>query len=77
MRNYLRKCEDTMKISAENATRPKLSMKYADGALRITRTPGRQSTRNTVSLDDLIEPKYLSAAMIYSYFIEPGYLFEV
>ncbi|KAJ7349815.1 tyrosyl-DNA phosphodiesterase-domain-containing protein [Mycena albidolilacea] len=76
MRNYLRECKDTMKISAENATRPKLSMKYADGALRITRTPGRQNTRNTVSLDDLIEPKYLSAAMIYSYFIEPGYLFE-
>lgn len=54
-----------------------LSMKYAGGALRITRTPGRQNTPNTVSLDDLIHPNYLSSALVYSFFIENEHLFQV
>ncbi|KAJ7870435.1 tyrosyl-DNA phosphodiesterase-domain-containing protein [Mycena leptocephala] len=66
----LRQLQDDVKKNAE------LSMKYAGGALRITRTPGRQNTPNTVSLDDLIHPNYLSSALVYSFFIENEHLFQ-
>ncbi|KAJ7831482.1 hypothetical protein B0H13DRAFT_2431596 [Mycena leptocephala] len=58
-----------------NLARPPLPMKYASGALRFTRTPGRQRTPNTISLDDLIHPEDLSSALVYSFFIEDPYLF--
>ncbi|KAJ7611404.1 tyrosyl-DNA phosphodiesterase-domain-containing protein [Mycena polygramma] len=60
------------------ATRPKLDMKYAGGALRLTRTRGRgrAGTPNTVSLEDLIHPDDLSSAFVFSYCIENDLLFE-
>ncbi|KAJ6545333.1 tyrosyl-DNA phosphodiesterase-domain-containing protein [Mycena capillaripes] len=53
-------------------------MRYAAGALRPPRTPGRQRARtpNTVSLDDLIHPDDLSSAFVFSYFIENDLLFS-
>ncbi|KAF7343157.1 Phospholipase D/nuclease [Mycena venus] len=59
-----------------NLARPPLPMKYASGALRLTRTPGRKHTPNTISLDDLIHPEDLSSALVYSFFIEDPYLFN-
>jgi hypothetical protein len=72
----LRRLQDDVR---KNATRPKLSMKYEGGALRLTRTPGRQraNTPNTVSLEDLIHPNNLRSAFVYSFFIENDLLFQV
>ncbi|KAJ7686930.1 tyrosyl-DNA phosphodiesterase-domain-containing protein [Mycena rosella] len=53
----------------------KVPMKYAGGALRLTRTPGR-STVNTVSLKDLIRPYELRSAFVFSFFIEDDHLFQ-
>ncbi|KAJ7913002.1 tyrosyl-DNA phosphodiesterase-domain-containing protein [Mycena leptocephala] len=71
----LRRLQDDVR---KNATRPKLSMKYAGGALRLTRTSGRQrvNTPNTVSLEDLIHPNDLRSAFVYSFFIENDLLFQ-
>lgn len=44
--------------------------------MRITRTPGRGLV-NTVSLGDLIDPDSLSAAMVFSCWIDNKYLFKV
>ncbi|KAJ6577601.1 tyrosyl-DNA phosphodiesterase-domain-containing protein [Mycena capillaripes] len=51
-------------------------MKYEGGALRITRTPGRHHTPNTVSLEDLIHSDDLSSAFVHSFFIENDLLFQ-
>ncbi|KAJ7023575.1 tyrosyl-DNA phosphodiesterase-domain-containing protein [Mycena alexandri] len=58
--------------------RPKLYMKFKDGALRMTRTPGRRlaNTPNTVSLPDLIHSDYLCAAFIFSFFMGNDELFQ-
>ncbi|KAJ7613334.1 hypothetical protein B0H17DRAFT_1220838 [Mycena rosella] len=50
-------------------------MKYAGGALRLMRTPGR-STVNTVSLKDVIHPYELRSAFVFSLFIENDHLFQ-
>ncbi|KAJ6521218.1 hypothetical protein B0H19DRAFT_1204165 [Mycena capillaripes] len=60
-----------------NSAPPPLPMKYASGTLRLTRTPGRQHAPNAMSLDDLIHPQDLSSALVYSFFIEDPYLFDV
>ncbi|KAJ7827444.1 tyrosyl-DNA phosphodiesterase-domain-containing protein [Mycena leptocephala] len=71
----LRRLQDDVR---KNAKRPKLSMKYEGGALRLTRTSGRQraNTPNTVSLEDLIHPNDLRSAFVYSFFIENDLLFQ-
>ena len=54
-------------------------MQYPNGALRITRTPGRgsgSSIRNTITLEDLINKKTLVSACIFSYFIGQHELFQ-
>ncbi|KAJ7096867.1 hypothetical protein C8R44DRAFT_989147 [Mycena epipterygia] len=53
----------------------KIHPKYEGGALRLTRTPGRNHV-NTVSLGDLIDPKALSAACVFSFCIEDDYFFQ-
>ncbi|KAJ7654071.1 tyrosyl-DNA phosphodiesterase-domain-containing protein [Mycena polygramma] len=71
----VRQMKEDMKKTAQ---RPKLHMKYAGGALRLTRTPGRARARtpNTVSLDDLIYPDDLRSAFVYSFFIDNDVLFS-
>lgn len=44
-------------------------MSYANGAIRITRTPGRAHAKNCVNLRDLILKDHLEAACVYSFFI--------
>lgn len=51
-------------------------MKYPNGALRITRTPGRQGLRNCVNLEDLVATKELTSACVYSFFIGQEELFR-
>ncbi|KAJ7753929.1 tyrosyl-DNA phosphodiesterase-domain-containing protein [Mycena maculata] len=52
-----------------------LPMKYKGGALRLTRTPGRNRV-NTVSLEDLIHPTELTSAFVFAYCIENDFLFK-
>lgn len=44
-------------------------MTYAGGAIRITRTPGRQLAKNCVNLADVIDKDNLTSACIFSFFI--------
>ena len=46
-----------------------LTMAYPNGAIRITRTPGRQNDKNCVNLADIIHKDYLVSACIYAFFI--------
>ncbi|KAI1333312.1 tyrosyl-DNA phosphodiesterase-domain-containing protein [Xylariaceae sp. FL0255] len=46
-----------------------IRMVYPNGALRITRTPGRENARNCIGLSEIIHKKHLKAACIYSFFI--------
>ncbi|KAF7519945.1 hypothetical protein G7054_g12934 [Neopestalotiopsis clavispora] len=52
------------------------SLKYPDGALRITRTRGREHAKNCVSLEDLIDKQSLVSACIYSFYIGDHELFQ-
>ncbi|KAI0409206.1 tyrosyl-DNA phosphodiesterase I [Xylaria palmicola] len=71
---------DEPKITARSQRRkptaPPLSMAYANGAIRITRTPGRQSAKNCINLRDLIHKNHLQSACIYSFFIAEDELYE-
>jgi len=49
--------------------------RYLNGALRITRTPGRATHKNCVNLRDVIQKEELRAAMIYAFYIEDSELF--
>lgn len=51
-------------------------MKYPNGGIRLTRTPGRQNARNCVNLKDVIEsPDCLISALIFSFFIADDEIF--
>ncbi|KAF7367011.1 Phospholipase D/nuclease [Mycena sanguinolenta] len=71
------KVQRFLKIRMDNRAkgREKLKMKYENGTLRLTRTPGRERT-NTVSLEDLIDPDFLCSAMVYAFYIENDYVFQ-
>lgn len=49
---------------------------FADGALRITRTPGRLNDPNAVSLLELVDKDSLVSAAIFSFFIAESEFFE-
>lgn len=53
-----------------------IQMKYPNGAVRITRTQGRDDTKNCISLKDIIDKKSLLSACIYSYYIGDHELFD-
>ncbi|KAF7367003.1 Peptide hydrolase [Mycena sanguinolenta] len=63
-----------MKNQMNSQEKPK--MKYENGALRLTRTPGRRHAPNTVSLADLIHPDFLCSAIVYAFFIENDHVFQ-
>lgn len=54
-------------LSSPNTTEAKIT--YPDGALRITRTPGRRNAKNCVNLGDVIQGKSLVSACAFSFFI--------
>ncbi|KAG4432251.1 hypothetical protein IFR05_012257 [Cadophora sp. M221] len=51
-------------------------MTYPNGALRITRTPGRHDTKNCVNLRDVIQGKSLVSACAFSFFIGEEELYD-
>lgn len=53
-----------------------IRMLYPNGALRITRTPGREGAKNTVSLGDLVKKEHLQSACIFAFFIAQDELFR-
>lgn len=63
-----------MLTSAAGST--KLEMKYPNGGLRITRTPGRRYAKNCVNLDDVIHEEHLESALAFSFFIGDEELFD-
>ncbi|KAJ7120179.1 tyrosyl-DNA phosphodiesterase-domain-containing protein [Mycena epipterygia] len=63
------------KMEEDRKRKTNIRSKYQGGALRLTRTPGRNHV-NTVSLGDLIDPNGLSCAFVFSFFIENDYLFQ-
>ncbi|KAI0516949.1 tyrosyl-DNA phosphodiesterase I [Xylaria bambusicola] len=62
----------------KTTTRARISirMKYANGAIRITRTPGRKHAKNCIILQDIIHKDYLESACIYSFFIAEDEIYE-
>lgn len=62
--------------SLAQPTSAKPSIKYQNGALRITRTPGRQNAKNCVNLKDVIQGQHLVSACIFSFFITESELFQ-
>lgn len=73
-------------LSSENAktakryspvrTSANIQMKYPNGAIRMTRTQGRDDTKNCINLEDIIDKKNLVSACIYSYFMSDNELFH-
>lgn len=63
--------------SSASSSRPRVeSLQFPQGALRITRTPGRTYARNTTSLSDLISKDHLIAGLCYAFFIAQDELFR-
>ncbi|KAI0427476.1 tyrosyl-DNA phosphodiesterase I [Xylaria sp. FL1042] len=58
------------------STGPSVCMKYPNGAIRITRTPGRKHAKNCVNLQDIIHKDHLESACIYSFSIAEDELYE-
>lgn len=54
----------------------KVIMAFPNGAIRITRTPGRKNQRNCINLGDLIHKDHLVSACIYAFFISRNDLFR-
>lgn len=52
------------------------SMAFPDGALRITRTPGRSRAKNCINLADVIHKGSLISACVFSFFIANEELFK-
>lgn len=59
----------------KQATSP-ISITYPNGAIRITRTPGRQRAKNCVNLSDIIHRDELKSACIFSFFIAEEELYQ-
>ncbi|KAI0475335.1 tyrosyl-DNA phosphodiesterase-domain-containing protein [Xylariaceae sp. FL0804] len=53
-----------------------VGMAYPDGALRITRTPGRAGAKNCVNLGDVIHTRHLVSACIFAFFVADEELFR-
>lgn len=62
--------------TSDSTRSTELSMAFPNGAVRITRTPGRQSDKNCVNLGDLIQKDHLVSACVYSFFIAREELFR-
>ncbi|KAI1340298.1 tyrosyl-DNA phosphodiesterase-domain-containing protein [Xylariaceae sp. FL0016] len=61
--------------SASSSQHP--PMAYANGGIRITRTPGRAGSKNSVNLRDLVHKEHLKSACIYAFFIADEEIFPM
>ncbi|KAI3399953.1 hypothetical protein diail_5109 [Diaporthe ilicicola] len=55
---------------------PEATMAFPNGALRITRTPGRLSAKNCINLADVIHKDSLMSACVFAFFIANEELFK-
>ncbi|KAE8440788.1 hypothetical protein EG329_006566 [Mollisiaceae sp. DMI_Dod_QoI] len=53
-----------------------IDISYRNGALRITRTPGRRKAKNCVNLEDVIHKNHLVSACVFSFFIGDRELYD-
>ena len=51
------------------------TIKFPNGAVRITRTPGRTHHKNCISLEDIVSRNYLVSACLYSFYIAESEFF--
>ncbi|KAI1302878.1 tyrosyl-DNA phosphodiesterase I [Xylaria venustula] len=72
----LNELKTTARVRTRKSTTESASMKYANGAIRITRTPGRKNAKNCVNLGDVIHKDHLKSACIYSFFIAEEELYQ-
>lgn len=76
--------EEDLERTANKRSRPAstasrssiLTTSFRNGALRITRTPGRQNDKNCINLGDVIHKEHLVSACIFSFFIANDELFR-
>lgn len=64
------------KATPTTRARPNTRMAFPNGALRITRTPGRSRAKNCINLTDVIHKDSLASACVFSFFIANEELFE-
>lgn len=64
------------KATPTKRARPNTRMAFPNGAVRITRTPGRSRAKNCINLTDVIHKDSLKSACIFSFFIANEELFE-
>lgn len=62
--------------AASSGSSATASLPFAHGAVRITRTPGRQEAKNCINLDDVIQKDELVSACIFAFFIANEELFQ-
>ncbi|KAF8847027.1 phospholipase D/nuclease [Acephala macrosclerotiorum] len=65
----------SLAVQPSSISSSKITMTYPNGGIRITRTPGRQTTKNCVNLKDLIDKQHLISACVFSFFIANEELF--
>lgn len=59
-----------------SSRRSHVRVAFPNGALRITRTPGRSRAKNCINLTDVIHKDSLVSACVFSFFIANEELFE-
>lgn len=64
------------KATPTKRARPNTRMSFPNGAVRITRTPGRSRAKNCINLTDVIHKDSLESACIFSFFVANEELFE-
>ena len=64
------------KATPTTRARPNTRMAFPNGALRITRTPGRSRAQNCINFTDVIHKDSLVSACVFSFFIANEELFE-
>ncbi|KAI3325346.1 phospholipase D/nuclease [Xylariaceae sp. AK1471] len=67
--NEFEETKGTTRARYKESTSSPMPLAYPNGALRITRTPGRKRAKNCVNLADIIHKDRLVSACIYSFFI--------
>ncbi|KAL1882211.1 hypothetical protein Daus18300_000697 [Diaporthe australafricana] len=85
-KNRAKRAADNNKLARDDVKRSRATrstsglsdarMAFPDGALRITRTPGRLRAKNCINLADVIHKDSLISACVFSFFIANDELFK-
>ena len=65
-------------VILDGPPRPPIPFRFRDGALRMTRTPGRaeRNTLNCISMEELIDKDSLIACCCFAFFISENEFFR-